>query len=156
MRVAHDKNDCRADDLKIRCIPVCARGSKLGLTVLEVLVSLTLLGIVGGALVRSVILARQLTYASSQRVSAFGLCRARIEEVRGFDYANIAATNFPAETGIRLSHLGGQNQDPINCDRAVAIQTLTGPDRKEVLVTVSWNYRDRNLQEDITGILYPR
>ena len=100
MRIAHDKNEFHADDLKIRCIPIYGRGSKLGLTVLEMLVSLSLLGIVGGALVRSVILARQLTYASSQRVSAFGLCRARIEEVRGFDYANIAATNFPAETGF--------------------------------------------------------
>ena len=156
MRTAHEKIGCLAHDLKTRCIRVFGLGTKSGLTVLEVLVSLAVLGVVGGAFVRSVIVARQLTYASSQRVSAFGLCQARIEEVRGFDYVSIAATNFPAETGIRLSHMGGHNQEPVTCDRTVGIQSLTGPDRKEVIVTVSWNYRGRNLQEDITGILYQR
>ena len=101
-------------------------------------------------------MARQITAASSQRVSAFGLCEARLEQARGIDYSDLVAANFPAETGITLSHLSGETQQALLCDRAVAIQNLTSPDRKEVIVTVDWAYRGRALQESSTGILYPR
>lgn len=133
-----------------------SRDPRSGLSLVEVMVSILLLGMLGGAVGRSLIMARQITNASSQRVSAYGLCEARLEQARGMDYADVVATNFPAETGITLSHLSGETQQALLCDRSVTIQDLSYPDRKQVVVSVDWTYRGRALQETATGVLYPR
>ncbi len=132
------------------------RDPRSGLSLVEVMVSILLLAMLGGAVGRSLIMARQITAASSQRVSAYGLCEARLEQSRGSDYSDVVATNFPTENGLTLSHLSGETQQALLCNRSVTIQDLYYPDRKEVVVNVDWTYRGQALQETATGVLYPR
>lgn len=130
-------------------------GLQRGFTLVEVMVSLLVIAMLAAALVRSVLMSRTLTQASSQHVSAFGLCQAKLEEIRSQDYASISTTNYPAETAIRLTHLGGSSQQALLCDRSVAVQPMTAPARKEVLVTVQWQFRSRTAQEHLLGVVYP-
>ena len=131
------------------------RNPHRGFTLVEVMVSLLVIAMLAAALVRSVAMSRTLTQASSQHVSAFGLCQAKLEEIRSQDYADIITTNFPVETSIRLTHLGGASQQALTCDRSVAILPMTAPLRKEVLVTVQWQFRGRTIQEQLLGVIYP-
>ena len=107
-----------------------------------------------GAVVRSVGMARQLNYAASLRLSAFGLCKAKLEQIRAEDYSSVESSNFPKEPGLSLSHLSGKSQNRIFCDRSTSVQDFVSPDRKVVGVTVSWQFRGRPLQEQISGVLY--
>ena len=56
-----------------------------GVSLVEVMISMLVISLMAGALVRSVMMARGLTHASSQHVSAFGLCQAKLEEIRSHD-----------------------------------------------------------------------
>ena len=126
-----------------------------GLSLIEVMVSMLVISLMAGVLVRSIMVARNLTQSSSQNVTAFGLCQAKLEQLRGEDYATITSTNYPAESGLRLTHLGGLSQAAVTCDRTVTIQPRSAPDRKEVTVTVAWQVRDRPLQQQLLGVIYP-
>jgi type II secretory pathway pseudopilin PulG len=126
------------------------------MSLIELVISLMVISVLAAALIHSVLLAQHIIHATSQRVSAFGMARAKFEEVQSCAFSDVATTNFPDETGIRLSHRSGPNQLAVNCTRTVTIQPQTAPERKEVDVSVTWNFLDRTLTETIRGVIYPR
>ena len=52
--------------------------------------------------------------------------------------------------------LSGKDQVPVTCDRSVTLQTKSNPERTEVGILVSWQFRGRAMQEELTGVIYPR
>lgn len=129
---------------------------KSGFSLVEVIIALLLASAIIAVLVRSVAVARSLTYANALRVGAFGVCKAKLEEVRGMEYSQLDPTNFVVETGLRFLHLSGRDRLPIACTRSVALNAQTNPVRTDVQVTVQWQYRDTPFQEQVIGTVYPK
>ena len=127
-----------------------------GFTLAEVMVALLLIAMLSAVLIQSVALSRRITYSNAQRVSAFGMCKGRLEGVRGMEYDQIVVTNFIAETGLQFLHLSGKDRLPIACSRSVTINSQTNPVRKDIQVLVSWNYRGTAFQEQINAVVYPK
>lgn len=130
--------------------------SKAGFTLVEVAIALGLVTILVTVLVQTIGVARRLTYANAQRVAAFGMCKARLETVRGMDYESVDPTNFVDETDLRFLHLSGRERIPIACTRSVDLATQTNPVRTDVTVNLQWQFLGNVYQESVTGTVYPR
>ena len=128
-------------------------GSKSAFTLIEVVVSSILSTMVIGGIYSGIQTGMNLNYASAQNIAAFGLCQERLEQMRGTVYSDITSTTFPEES-LFLTHLGGSERLPLTATRSSTIADLTNPARKEVTVTVSWDYRGRALSQSITGFVY--
>jgi len=131
------------------------RWHKEGMTLVEVMVSILIISAMATAIVLSVRVARQLTYATAQRVAAFGMGKAMVETIRAMDYNAIAPTNFVTEANLRFTHLSGRERTALTCTRTVSITPLANPERKEIGVSIRWQYRDQALQEQVSAIIYP-
>ncbi|MFC1452838.1 type II secretion system protein J [Verrucomicrobiota bacterium] len=129
------------------------REGKAGLTLVEVLVASALVGLLTVAVYSVVINAVSLNYAVAQRVAAFTLCKEKLEQLRGSDYHSVTASNCAAQT-VFLTHLGGTARVPLTGTRAGSLTGLSNPDRKSVTVTVQWDYRGRQFEESMTGVIY--
>lgn len=127
-----------------------------GFTLAEVMISLLLVTMLIAALVQSIMVGRSLTYSNAQRVAAFGMCKAKLEEMRGMDYTQLVTTNFADEADLRFAHLSGAEQIPITCARTVELTPQTDPERTDVSVQVDWNYRGVALVERVDATVYPR
>jgi type II secretory pathway pseudopilin PulG len=113
-------------------------------------VSILLAGVFSGA-TRAV----QANYAAAQRTAAFGLCKERLEQMRGTDFDRVSEVNFP--TGIvQITHLGGSQRIPLTGFISNSIVSQVSPPRKEVTVTVWWECRGRTLQESYSGSVVDR
>lgn len=128
-------------------------GRRLGLTLIEVVIASAIIFIVVTGVYQGVIQGLRLNYACAQRIAAFGLCKDRLEQMRGAAYADITPTNFPAET-MKLTHRGGSERIPINCERSSSIQEYSNPILKNVTVTVAWEFAGRTLEETLSAAIY--
>ena len=126
------------------------------MTLIEVMIFMMLVLIISAVLIQSVATSKRVTYMTSLRGSAFGMCHARLEEIRAMDYVSILDATFPLETHMRFAHLGGKDRIPLSCARSVTVTEQANPTRKEVQVTVAWDFLGRSVQEDVWAIIYPR
>jgi Tfp pilus assembly major pilin PilA len=137
-------------------IGAIARGrppARDGTSLVEVMVAVAILAISIAAIYGAVSIGTGLVYASAQRTTAFALCKERIERMRATDYASIAPSNFPPET-VKLTHLSGMGRQPLTGTRSSVIVEKTPVTRKEVTVTVTWEFRGRTLTETAHGTIY--
>lgn len=130
--------------------------AKKGFTLVEVAVAMGLAAMATGGIFQGLVLSKGLNQANEQRVVAFGLCLARLEEVKGMGYEEIVAAEFPEEQTIPMTHLGGSQHVGLSGVRNTVVRDLTNPDRKEVEVQIDWTYRGRALTEHVTGLVYPK
>lgn len=125
---------------------------------MEVMVATFLVGILGAGVVSGVFTARRLTYVNAQRVAAFGLAKAKTEELKGVGYDELDSLYGAQqqEIDLELVNLGGVNQKVLPATRTTTLQTMTTPDRKLVTVTVEWEFQGREIDETVETFLYPR
>jgi prepilin-type N-terminal cleavage/methylation domain-containing protein len=127
--------------------------TKRGFSLIEVMMATLIVGILATGVISGVTLARRLTYVNAQRVAAFGLAKARIEELKGVGYEDLDAGN--PET-LDLVNLGGVNQQIVPARLRTNIRELENPDRKRIVVRVDWRFEGKRVQERVRTFLYPR
>lgn len=129
--------------------------SRRGVTLIEVMIAMLILVMISVGLLHGVMTGVRLNYAAAQRAAAFGLCMDLYEQMRGAEYSDVTPTNFPPET-LRMTHLGGSQRVPLNCQRMCQIVQKTNPNRKEVEINVSWVYMGRTMTETLNGMVFEK
>jgi prepilin-type N-terminal cleavage/methylation domain-containing protein len=125
-----------------------------GMTLVEVVIAIVLISVVASAVAQSMVQARRMTYANAQRWAAFGLCRAKMEDIRSTDYDLLPTMALPEEPGLEMSHLSGRARVRLLCDRTTTVEVLEDPARTVVSVSVTWDYLGRPMEERLTNTLY--
>jgi len=118
--------------------------------------SLLIAALMSASLIRCVVIAKSLNHANEQRVIAYGMAKAKVEELQGLKYDKLIASDFRPERDIAFTHLGGGGHLPLTCTRHTRIYTRNSPDRKEVLTQVQWKYRGKFFREKAIAVLYPK
>lgn len=131
------------------------RKARAGVTLIEMLIAMLILAMISIGLLHGVMTGVRLNYAAAQRAAAFGLCMDLYEQMRGADYSNVTYSNFPPET-IRMTHLGGSQRVPLNCQRSCQITQKASPNRKEVEIEVTWIYMGRTMTEKLNGMVFEK
>jgi len=131
------------------------RKTRMGMTLIELMVALLILSLIGMGLLYGVMLGVRLNYASAQHAAAFGLCMDVFEQMRGAEFNNLTSSNYPPET-LRMTHLGGTQRVPLNCLRTCQITPYSNPTRKEISIEVAWTYQGRSLKEDLDGVIFAK
>lgn len=132
-----------------------SRFSRAGFTLMEIMVAMLLASMSSAGIIRGIVLAKGLNQSSEQRVVAFAMARSQVEEVKGRRFSTLIAGNT-METGLPMTHLGGEAQTALNCDRWTFIMDQPFPPRKEVFVLVRWTYRGRLMNEFVRAIVYEK
>ncbi len=114
------------------------------------LTTIVLLGVVS-----SVLLGARLNQASSQRLTAFGLCKEWYEQMKGSPFTNVTTTVFSPQT-VRITNLGGLSRVPIWGQRSCTILATNTPPSKLVTIQVQWSYQGRDFEENLQGVIYDR
>jgi len=127
-----------------------------GFTLVEIVVGVLLVAILIGAVAQSVFVSRRLTYANAQRVGAFGMCKSRLEELRGMEYSVLRTNTFSTETNLKFMHLSGRDRVPVSCTRSITLEEEDDPPRLNVNVTVNWNYLGQALSESVDGVIFDK
>jgi len=130
-------------------------GARDGLTVVEVMVAVLIVGIMLAGVFAGATRAVQANYVAAQRSAAFGLCKERLEQMRGADFDSVTEANFPTGT-VQVTHLGGSQRIPLTGFISNSIVSQVSPPRKQVTVTVSWACLGRTLQESYIGSVVDR
>jgi len=127
-----------------------------GMTLVEVVIVIGLLSLLTVALYTGTVSGQRVNSSNAHRVAAFGLCKGRMEQIKG-DAARSFSTvsNFPPEV-LRLTHLGGKGRIQSWCTRSCQIVLTNPPDRMEVTVTVVWTNMGRPMQESLTSVIFDR
>ena len=126
-----------------------------GTTLMEAMVSMSILGMLLTWVYDGVSQAVLGNAATAQRVAAFGLCMERLEEIRAADYDNVTGAAFPEQT-VPITHLGGATRLSLTGTLTTEIVSRVDPPRKEVTSQVSWRLGDRTLCESLTGCAIDR
>ena len=131
---------------------------KQGFTIVEVVVASLLITLLGAGVIRTAIFSQRVTYSNAQRLAAFGLAKAKTEELKGVGYSELDTRygSSQQEIDLDLINLGGVNQKILPATRSTTLQDVTSPQRKLITVTVSWEFQGRQLSETVQVFLYPR
>jgi hypothetical protein len=141
--------------MSVSDIPARRGSIRAGLTVVEAVVALVLVALVAGGVYHSMAVVSTAGMVTAQRVAAFGLCVDRLEEMRGADYAAVTASNYQPAV-VRVTHFDGASGLPLSGVRSNCVVNLLEPARKQVRVTVTWNYRGKTYEESLTGVIFRR
>ncbi len=126
-----------------------------GMTLVEVLVTMMIVAVLSVGVYSGIVQGSRLNYAASQRVAAFGICRSLLEEMRSAGYIAVTSTNFPEQT-VPITHLGGSDRILLSGSCSNRITSASDPDRKNVTIWTSWDYRGRSFVEILDGVVYHR
>jgi len=127
--------------------------TKSGMTLIEVMIGVVFIAIGLSAIYTSIAQGTKINYGVAQRVAAFSLCKETLEQMHGATYDHVTTVDFPTET-VKLTHLGGSARVPLYCTRSSQINSLINPSRKEVKVSVAWDFRGQTLSESVDGVIY--
>ena len=126
---------------------VVARGSRGGLTIVEVMIAMTVMTVAILSILTAIISASKGNRNNMERTMALNLAVQRMDQVKNSAYDDITAANFPTLTGITVG------THPVTFSSAVTITTTT---YKTVTVTVTWTnlagqYRETEEVSTIIG-----
>ena len=124
-----------------------------GMTLVEVVVAMLLVAIVAPGIYHGVVHAIAANIGSSQRFAAAGLGREWLEQMRGMPYSNVNPTTFATESVV-LNHLGSAQNVPIIATRSAIIQERHNPPRKDIEISVAWEYRGHERTETLHSSIY--
>jgi hypothetical protein len=127
---------------------------RAGMTVIEVLISLTLVTMLVAGVYAGVVHGLSMNYSAAHRISSFGLCKELLESMRGSSYTTIN-TNAYAPEQVDIARLGISGET-ITGTRSIDVENFFYPPRKRVTVRIQWAYRGRQLEESATGTIYFR
>jgi len=123
-----------------------------GITLLEIVISLLIFGIVATGILRSFIFCNMRAKSTSLRTAAIALAQERMEQIKNDSYANVTATNYPDETNLILDTAGtAATGDDLTGTRTVTI-TGVSPNPLTITVTVTWNFQGNQLSESLTTL----
>lgn len=122
---------------------------------MEVMISTFVATLMTGAVIRSVIVARNLSYSCTQQLTAFSLAKARFEELKSLDYGDLDAESGSWESDLDFVQLEGTEQKKINCYRYTLVNEYNSPERKQIRVIVWWYVNRRWRMEQVWGTVYP-
>lgn len=127
------------------------------MTLVEAVVATSFCALVLIGVVMAAVTAGSMNYAAAQRLSAFGLCRERLEQMRAYtNFAAISDATFLADA-VQVTHVGGSPGVPLMGVRSCVISNITvKPERKLAAVTVGWTFRGRPYQENVSGVIYKK
>ena len=131
-----------------------ARTPRSGFTLMEVAVAGALVAILSACVFRGIVVVRQNSQTTAQRIAAQGVCMHRYEEMKAVAFEMVDEMTFPA-TNVLLAAL---NKDPAKGRiMATLSNTITlaadAPQRKNVDITCAWTFRGRTRTEVLHGII---
>ena len=129
-----------------------ATASRRGLTIIEVLVCMTVITLVIGGLYVGTEQATRGTMVNAMHVAAYGVLQDKFEQMRGGAFSAISTANYPTQT-IIITTSGGMNAaNKVSGTFSCTVTNLAAPSRKQVLLTLAWNYRSfTNITETLAG-----
>lgn len=122
---------------------------------MEVVIASALIAILAIGVYSSIVQGTFINQNTAQHTVAFGLCRERLEQMRGVSYASVN-TNVFANEAMPLTHLGGYTRTPLTCTLSNTITDLSTPTRKAISVTVAWTCRNLTSTEALYGVIYQK
>jgi len=129
--------------------------NKNGSSLLEVMVSLAILGILTAAIYSGLNNGNVATAIAAQHSAAFALCKERLEQMRGADFGAVTTDDFPQES-IVITHRGGMSGEPINGTISNTIQNMAKPARKQIHIRLTWDCAGKSQEEELTGEILDR
>lgn len=124
------------------------------MTLVEVIITLALVTMITGGIYAGVVQGMRANHAAAQRISAFGLCRDLLENMRGSPYVEINTNTFP-QTTVQIATLGSGG-NILEGTRWAEIETFVYPPRRQVTVHLEWEYMNRTFREHAVGVIYYR
>lgn len=126
------------------------RRVRAGFTMTETVVAILVVGIVVSSILLSISNYSRLTRIETLGEAALARCQEKMEQIRGLNYDQIVAANFPPEAGdsrILLDSRGTADPaDDVYGERRVTIQEILvdgDPNNRIKLVTVTFDYQVR-------------
>ena len=138
------------NQIRDRRIPASAKRS--GLTIVEVLVCMTLITMVVAGLYVGTEQASRGSMVNAMHVAAYGILQDKFEQMRGGAFSAISVANYPTQTVVITTSGGMKATNTISGTFSCTVTNLAAPSRKQVLLTLAWNYRNfTNITEQLAG-----
>lgn len=119
---------------------------------METMVAILVAALLSVGVVQGVTVAKTLNSTNEQRLVAFTLCKSKIEELSRQDFEAISSVG---EENLRLSHLGEQAREAVNCKRITVVTAKPNPiAHKEIRTTVVWRFRGDVKSETVATNVY--
>lgn len=129
-------------------------GRRDGMTVIEVVISLTLVTMLVAGVYAGVVHGLSMNYSAAQRISSFGLCKELLESLRGSAYTTINTNAYVPEQ-VDIARLGISGET-ITGTRSIEVENFYFPPRKRVTVRMQWAYMGRQFEELAIATIYFR
>ncbi len=121
---------------------------------MEVAVAGALVAILSACVFRGILVVKQNSQTTAQRIAAQGVCMHRYEEMKSVAFEMIDETTFPATNVLLASLSKDPSKGRIMADLSNTITTAEdAPLRKNVDITCTWTFRGRTRTESIHGII---
>lgn len=120
-----------------------------GMTLIEVLISFVLLTIISLALLQSALLAVNINVRNELRDVAVSVAEQRMTELRNTAFASLTDGTVKETDITRYIRSGQYNFTP-----TTEIKTLSAtPSSKQVIVTISWKYKNQPYSHSVSTVL---
>jgi len=119
--------------------------SDKGFSLIEVLIAMTVLGIMAMTLIGVLVHGFSLLNRTKQVILATQICQEQIEWIRNKPFDNIVNLGS-TYTNDKLSAL-------LNGQGTQAIESSVGSDIRKLTVSVSWDFRGRALRKDVVTMI---
>lgn len=123
-----------------------------GVSFIEIMISLTILMMVGVSALKAFTLGTEITKINSQKIVAMQFAQDRVEEVKEDDYTNVITANYPLDlVTLDISNSINNTADDLIAQRTVAI--VNNGNTKDITVTVTWTSQAKTYSEIIRTII---
>ncbi|MCH7505039.1 hypothetical protein IID04_05360 [PVC group bacterium] len=123
-----------------------------GVSFIEIMISLTILMMVGVSALKAFTLGTEITKINSQKIVAMQFAQDRIEEIKEDDYTNVITANYPLDVvTLDTSNSINNTADDLVAQRTVAI--VNNGNTKDITVTVTWTSQAKTYSEIIRTII---
>ena len=123
-----------------------------GVSFIEIMISLTILMMVGVSALKAFTLGTEITKINSQKIVSMQFAQDRIEEIKEDDYTNVITANYPQDTvTLDAGYAVASTADDLVALRTVAI--VNNGNTKDITVTVTWTSQAKTYSEIIRTII---
>ena len=123
-----------------------------GVSFIEIMISLTILMMVGVSALKAFTLGTEITKINSQKIVSMQFAQDRIEEIKEDDYTNVITANYPLDVvTLDTSNSINNTADDLVAQRTVAI--VNNGNTKDITVTVTWTSQAKTYSEIIRTII---
>ena len=131
-----------------------SRKTRSGFTLVEVAIAGFLVALLSACVFRGILIVKQTSQATAQRIAAQGICMRRYEEMKAVAFENVEASTFPTDTVLLAALSRNLANGRLMATLSNTITTLAGqPRRKQVDITCTWTFRGRTRSETLHGVI---